>query len=183
VRGAQHGGLILIHDGSIDGLRIKYGLERDEPAQRFRALLLRLLGALADSTPNASIDWTDFVTSSSPDLERLEQAVFEWSRVIANLAAIDGAVVLDKRFAVVGFGAEVSADLGSPLQVWRALDREGDARRSEDIEAVGTRHRAAYRFVNRHPGSLAVVVSHDGGVTFVAQRDGQVVLWAQTVGP
>ncbi len=189
IRGAQHGGLLLLHDASsglgsaLDGVRLKYRFQQDEPTRRYRALQLRLLEALADASDQPSIDWTDFVTSASAELERLEQAVFEWSRVIANLAAIDGAVVLDKRFSVVGFGAEVSAELPSPTRVWRALDREAAQRQPEDIEAVGTRHRAAYRFANEHPGALAVVVSHDGGVTFVANREGQVVFWEQTNQP
>lgn len=186
VRGAQHGGLLLLQGatlaggGVVNGLRLKYRFEQDEPTRRYRALLLRLLEALADSTERPSIGWTDFATSASADLERFEQAVFEWSRVIANLAAIDGAVILDKRFGIVGFGAEVSAELPTPPRVWRALDLEGSDRRPEAIEAVGTRHRAAYRFVNDHPDGLAIVVSHDGAVTFVANRDGQVVFWEQT---
>ena len=51
------------------------------------------------------------------------------------------------------------------------------------IENVGTRHRAAYRFVNDHPGGLAIVISHDGGMTFVANRDKEVVFWEQSVSP
>jgi hypothetical protein len=189
VRGAQHGGMILLQevapDGAEppDGLHLKYRFEQGEPTLRYRALLLRLLGALADSTDKPSIGWPDFVVNANGDLERLEQAVFEWSRVIANLAATDGAVVLDKRFTVVGFGAEVSAELPAPTRVWRALDSEGEHRRPEDVEAVGTRHRAAYRFVHDHPAGVAIVVSHDGGVTFVANRDGEVVFWEQTSRP
>jgi hypothetical protein len=188
VRGSKHGGLILVQEadsetGAVAGVRLKFRFDRDEPTRRYRALLLRLLEALADSTDKPSIDWFDFVTSANADLARLEQAVFEWSRVIANLAGIDGAVVLDKRFALVGFGAEVSAELAAPTRVWRALDREGARRRPEDVEAVGTRHRAAYRFVSDHSGSLAIVVSHDGGVSFVANREGEVVYWEQTSRP
>ena len=189
VRGAHHGGLLLVQDmecvsdGVIDGLRLKYRFERDEPTQRYRKLLLDLLEALADSSDKPSIGWADFVTSANAELEQLEQAVFEWSRVVANLAATDGAVVLDKRFALVGFGAEVSPDLPFPTQVWRALDSEGTRRELEDIEAVGTRHRAAYRYVNGHPNSVAVVVSHDGAVTFVVNRDGEVMFWEQTNQP
>jgi hypothetical protein len=67
--------------------------------------------------------------------------------------------------------------------VYRALDAEGDQRQPEPIEIVGTRHRAAYRFVNDHPGGLAVVISQDGAVSFVANRDGQVVFWQQSVSP
>jgi hypothetical protein len=185
VRGAHHGGLLLVQDvaAATGALRLKYQFEQDEPARRYSALLLRLLEALADSTEKPSIGWTDFVKNANADLERLEQAVFEWSRVVANLASIDGAVVLDKRFGLIGFGAEVSAELPSPSRVWRALDGEGTLREPAEIEAVGTRHRAAYRFVNDHPGSLALVVSADGAVTFVANRDGEVVFWEQTNQP
>jgi len=80
----------------------------------------------------------------------------------------------------IHFGAEVSSRLPTPSRVWRALDREGAQRRPEDIEAVGTRHRAAYRFIHGHPAGLAIVVSQDGGVTFVANRGGEVVYWEQT---
>ena len=52
-----------------------------------------------------------------------------------------------------------------------------------NIENVGTRHRAAYRFVNDHPDGLAVVISQDGGVSFVANREEQVVFWEQSVSP
>lgn len=92
-------------------------------------------------------------------------------------------VVVDKRFAVPGFGAEVSSEGAAPARVWRALDAEGHERRAEDLEAVGTRHRAAYRFVQDHPDDLAIVVSHDGTVAFVAKRGGEVVYWEQSVGP
>jgi DNA integrity scanning protein DisA with diadenylate cyclase activity len=109
--------------------------------------------------------------------------VFELSRVLANLTAIDGALVLDKRFGILAFGAEVSAELPTPGQVYRALDAEGRVREEEAVENVGTRHRAAYRFVNDHPRGLAVVISQDGGVSFVAKRDGQVVFWEQSVSP
>jgi hypothetical protein len=83
----------------------------------------------------------------------------------------------------VGFGAEVSAELPSPSRVWRAKDTEGENVEPDDFENVGTRHRAAYRFVNDHPQGLAIVISHDGGVSFVANRAGEVVFWEQSVSP
>jgi hypothetical protein len=190
VRGARHGGLILVVDGppadvsnERSGLRVKHCFQQDEPAQRYRTLLFRILENVAAATSKASVGWSDFALDNSQGLEKLEESVFEWSRLVANLAAIDGAVVLDKRFGVVGFGAEVSAELPVPAQVWRALDIEGRQREPDDIENVGTRHRAAYRFVHDHPQGLAIVISHDGGVAFVANRDGQVVFWEQSVGP
>ena len=164
-------------------LRLKYHFDQDEPARRYRTLLFKILERVAVSTSKASVGWLDFALDSSPGLEKLEQAVFELSRIISNLTAIDGAVVVDKRFGLVGFGAEVSAELPAPARVWRALDIEGTQRELADMESVGTRHRAAYRFVHDHPAGLAIVVSHDGGVSFVANRQGEVMFWEQSVSP
>jgi hypothetical protein len=146
-------------------------------------LLFQILDRVASRTTKASVGWSDFALDDSLELEKLERAVFELSRVIGGLAGIDGAVVLDKRLQLVGFGAEVSSDIPSPDRVWRALDLEGSERLPESIENVGTRHRAAYRFALHHPRGLAIVISQDGGVSFVAQRDGAVVYWEQSVSP
>lgn len=191
VRNARHGGMILIAANETgpqpaiapDNVSVKYRFDDSEPTRRFRTLLLRILERLAGATTNPSVDWSDFARDTNPDLEKLEQAIFEMSRVIASLAAIDGAVVLDKRFGILGFGGEVSGDLPAPIRVWRALDVEGNERERASLEDVGTRHRAAYRFVDRNPQGLAIVVSQDGGVTFVAHRDEGVIFWEQSVGP
>jgi hypothetical protein len=190
VRGARHGGMILIVDATAEtllkgreGLRLKYRFHQDEPAQRYRTLLLQILQGVSATTDKPSVGWSDFALDGSAKLERLEQSVFELSRLLANLTSIDGAVVLDKRFGLLGFGAEVSAELPTPTCVWRAIDVEGRQREIDDLENVGTRHRAAYRFVNDHPEGLALVISHDGGVSFVAKREGQVVFWEQSVSP
>jgi DNA integrity scanning protein DisA with diadenylate cyclase activity len=75
----------------------------------------------------------------------------------------------------------VSSEIPAPPQISHALDPEGRKREVNAIEDVGTRHRAAYRFVRQHPRGLAIVISHDGGVSFVANRDGEVVSWQQSV--
>jgi len=164
-------------------LRLKYRFLQDEPAHRPRTVLLQILERLAATSDKASVDWSDFAADRSSELEQLEQSVFELSRVMANLTAIDGALVLDKRLSVLGFGAEVSAELPTPSQIFRALDTEGTTRELADLENVGTRHRAAYRFVQHHPKGLAVVISHDGGVSFVANQNGEVTFWEQSVSP
>jgi len=187
VRGARHGGMILIADakaeGSLQNLTIKYRFDDSEPARRYRTLLFEILDRLASGTTRPSVGWSDFQQDTDPVLEKLEQEVFEISRIIAGLASIDGAVVLDKRFALLGFGGEVSGEISAPLQVWRALDVEGGDREPAAVEDVGTRHRAAYRFARHHPGGLAIVISQDGNVSFVANRRGEVVFWEQSVGP
>ena len=165
VRGAAHGGMFLVVNAGVegpstdlDGLRLKYRFNQDEPSRRYRTLLFQILEAVAAATPKTSVGWSDFRVDSSPDLEKLEQAVFELSRVIANLAAIDGAVVLDKRFRLLGFGAEVSAELPTPQQVWRALDTEGRERaarsdrkcRHPPPSSLSLRQRSSRRPRGRH---------------------------------
>jgi hypothetical protein len=189
VRGARHGGMLLFVERDReadpaataigDSVSLKYTFDGSEPPRRFRTLLFQILARLAAGTTSPVVDWQDYARDTNPDLEKLEQGVFEMSRVIASLAAIDGAVVLDKRFAVLGFGGEVAGDLPTPSRVWRALDLEGKQREVAALDDVGTRHRAAYRFVKRHQRGLAVVISSDGGVSFVANRDGEVVFWEQ----
>jgi hypothetical protein len=117
--------------------------------------------------------------AETPDVIAVEQSIFELSRLVSGLAAVDGAVVMNKRFELIGFGAEVSGELPYPDTVQQALDVEGERRSSELANSVGTRHRAAYRFAVAHPAGLAVVVSIDGIVRFVANIDGQIVYWDQ----
>jgi len=191
VRNARHGGMFLIASTELgppplvppDNVALKYRFDDSEPTRRYRTLLLDILERLSGATTNPLVDWSDFARDTDPDLEKLEQSIFEMSRLFASLAAIDGAVVLDKRFGILGFGGEVSGELPSPIRVWRALDVEGHERERASVEDVGTRHRAAYRFVHRHPQGLAIVISQDGGVTFVANQDDGVVFWEQSVGP
>jgi hypothetical protein len=190
VRGARHGGMILVIDAAPDmdastvaGLRMKYRFGRDAPSHWYRTLLLEILEGVAATSSKALVGWADFEADQSPRLERLEQSIFELSRLLANLTAIDGAVVLDKRLSLLGFGAEVSPELPVPARVFRALDSAGRERVLDDIENVGTRHRAAYRFVHDHPRGLALVVSQDGGVRFVANHGGDVLFWQQPMSP
>jgi hypothetical protein len=188
VRGARHGGMFLVVNTSIgpnalEGLRLKYRFDHDEPSRRYHTLLLQLLDAVAAGTSNPTVGWSDFEADASALIEKLEQGIFEVSRVMANLTAIDGAVILDKRFSILGFGAEVSAELPTPNRVLRALDPDGHTREDYDIENVGTRHRAAYRFIANHPEGLAIVVSQDGGVSFVANSAGETTFWEQSVSP
>ncbi len=167
----------------VHGVRLKYSVGQDEPSHRYQTLLLSILRAVAATTSKPSVAGVILPPTKAHTLRPSSRRCFELSRVLANLTATDGALVLDKRFGILGFGAEVSAELPAPEQVFRALDAEGRVRQAEEVENVGTRHRAAYRFVNDHPDGLAVVISQDGGVTFVANRERQIVFWEQSVSP
>ncbi len=187
IRQAGHGGLILFADTELldvcaesphGPLKMKYTF-RDSPARRrYGSLLQRLFEALARHG-DGSVDLQRFLQTESPDVIEVEQSIFELSRLVSGLAAVDGAVVVDKRFQLIGFGAEVSGELPYPDVVEQALDLEGERRSPEPANAVGTRHRAAYRFLTAHPAGLAIVISMDGIVRFVASVEGKIVYWDQ----
>ena len=141
-----------------------------------------MLDRLAAGTTNASVDWSDFAGDTSMDLDKLEQSIFEMSRVIAGSGG-------DRRRRRPGQGVRaarlrgrgVERDCGAAAGLVARSTRRGSRREVNAVEDVGTRHRAAYRFVRQHPRGLAIVISHDGGVSFVANRDGDVVSWQQSV--
>lgn len=187
IRNAGHGGLLLCLEtqtgmacaAGTGPLNFKYTLSEQSDRNRYQQLLAQLLLELGRESTGAPIDWAHFLAATNPRLQEIEQSIFEFSSLVAGLSAVDGAVVLDKRFALLGFGAEVAGGLPYPDPVYQALDLEAERVNAEPATAVGTRHRAAYRFVAHCPEGLAIVVSHDGAVRFVANVNQKVVYWEQ----
>ena len=189
IRESQHGGTVLIlpvttsetllHDDST--FRLRFRFDDPEPARRFRHLILQVMNTLArTAAPDGpSVGWGDYQTSRNAKLGDLDEAIFEFAHLVAGLAAIDGAVLLNQRFELLGFGVVIAGGLPEVETVARALDLEGLERQRESTEAVGTRHRAVYRLCAAHPEALGIVVSQDGGIRFVRRVAEEVVYWDQ----
>jgi hypothetical protein len=186
IRQAGNGGLILFGEAALfersDAacpVKLKYAFAAGEARERYQRLLRRLVRTLGEHGGDGAVNLERFLNMETAEVLEIEQSIFEVSSLIAGLAEVDGAVALDKRMNLVGFGAEVSGELRYPDTVWQALDVEAERRAPEAAISVGTRHRAAYRFVTAHPEGVAVVISHDGIVRFVANLAGEVVYWDQ----
>ncbi|MGZ3417572.1 MAG: putative sensor domain DACNV-containing protein [Polyangiales bacterium] len=179
MRASHHGGTLVFlpPDLAPPYLSVKYGFLDEEPRRRFHTIILGIMRALARSNPSAAVGWHRYLRDASPALAPLDDAIFELAHTIAALADVDGAVVLTKRFEVLGFGAEIVGELPPVLMVRRALDIEGTRHVTEPVEAYGTRHRAAYRLCAAIPGALAIVVSQEGNVRFVSWHDHSVTYW------
>lgn len=187
IRLARHGGtLILLPQAQAEEvvrtgvpIAIKYRFGDEEPRRRYRSLQLRLLEVLAQDAARhgRAPDWESFRTSTEPEVAALDDALLELAHTIAGLADVDGAVVLSKRFEVMGFGGEIVGELPDVPRVMRALDLEGEAREEESTDGVGTRHRSLYRLCGALPEALGIVLSQDGGVRLVAKKDGAVTYW------
>lgn len=137
------------------------------------AAIARRLLALGD------LSWARYQRAGDADLLELQSTLGHYAELLVDLMAVDGALVLTKQLAIVGFGMEVYAPQLTLTGVYRAHNADGSELRAEAPDAGGTRHRAAYRLCLTQPDSLAIVVSQDGGVRFVHNQAGQIVFWEQ----
>lgn len=183
VRASGHGGLLVF--GSADGagrvgpagvLQPKYGVQSASAGPRFRHVLLAIIGRLQEL---GDVSWAQYQQSGDAQLRALEAELGRLADLLADLMAVDGALLLTKRMEVLGFGVEIHAPLMAANEVYRALDLEASAVQAEAADSGGTRHRAAYRLCLADPDSLVVVISQDGGVKFVHQHAGKVIFWDQ----
>jgi hypothetical protein len=189
---AHHGGTVIVlpsatAEEDIRGagpLRLKYAFRDGEARKRYRGLILGLMRAIARAGGADGVTLVDRDTYASlrdHELASLRDAIFEMSQLIASLSELDGAVVMTKRFELLGFGAEIMGELPDVRHVAHALDLEGEDKVREPLVADGTRHRSAYRLCSRVPDTLALVVSQDGGVRFIANHRGEVTFWDHTI--
>lgn len=136
-----------------------------------------LAGGVGVSWPNLGRVAVNLASGGSYYATHMEQ----WetaTRVTAQASSVDGAVILDAAFSVLGFRVELCGNRDERLPSCVDLD----PRCSEPtplgpvlLSSFGTRHRSAARFCAAVPGAVAVVVSQDGEMREMAGLpDGQV---------
>ena len=193
VRDARHGGTIIVVPPERAGemlagerVSLKHAFVDGEPRRRFRTLIVRIMNRLAQSHGRGeeaayprAVGWEEYVWSEDRELAELDEAIFEFAHLVAGLAAVDGAVVMTRRFELLGFGGEISGELAPVQSVRKSLDLEGESTIEEGTQGVGTRHRSAYRLAGSLPDVLLVVVSQDGDARFVRDKSGDVTCWDQ----
>jgi hypothetical protein len=124
-----------------------------------------------------TVGWKDYQELEDERLARLDESIFECAHFLADLMAIDGALVLTAAWDVIGFGAEIHGPSNRNEALYRALDLEAMEPVEERADEAGTRHRAAYRLSRQHPECMIIVVSQDGAARYVDNLDGKVTYW------
>ncbi len=104
-----------------------------------------------------------------PEVEHAEAAAQPFLARLAGLTAVDGALLLTDRYRILGFGVEVVAQ----ADVDTVSLANGTLR---NVEAYGTRHRSAFRFVAAYPHGAAFVCSQDGAIKCVRNQKGRITL-------
>ena len=188
VRRAQHGGMLVIvrtEDTTkivdqIGSIRPKYWITGTRASRRSRELLfavMRTLSQVGAEHGLKTVGWTDYQELEDERLARLDESIFESAHLLADLMAVDGALVLTAAWDVIGFGAEIHGLSNRNEIVYRALDLEATELIEERADEAGTRHRAAYRLSRQHPECMIIVVSQDGTVRYVDSLNGKVTYW------
>lgn len=196
IQDSRHGGTVVfvprertksvLHE--TETIQLKYAFESEEPRRRYRTLILALMkeltAAASEIQPRPQhVDFALYMRSARPALAAIDEAIFEMSQLIAALADVDGAVVLNERFEVLGFGGEIVGTAPEVTTIRHGLDLEAETFEVVPIDGVGTRHRAAYRLCAQEHEAFAIVVSQDGGVQFVAWHAGALTYWDHRKNP
>jgi hypothetical protein len=188
VRRAQHGGMFIIvrtDDTTkivdpIGSIRPKYWIKETRASRRARELLfavIRELSTVGAERGLKTVGWKEYQEFADERLARLDESIFECAHFLADLMAIDGALVVTGTWDVIGFGAEIHGPSNRNEVVFRALDLEAAELVEERADQAGTRHRAAYRLSRQHPECMIIVVSQDGAVRYVGNLNGKVTYW------
>lgn len=89
----------------------------------------------------------------------------DWLNSLGYLASIDGAVLVDSRAKVLGFGAFI--DVPESPKIVMDCSNKGDTKQLESTKLGGGRHRSALEFCVRFAPAAAIVVSEDGRISAI----------------
>lgn len=107
-----------------------------------------------------------------------KKALFEAIQVLAQLSAVDGALITTNELELVTFGATLKAPKWSKEIL---MGPDGFGALSGDrfpAQRYGTRHRSAINFAGACKGSTVFVISQDGPTrAFVRSNDETVLCW------
>jgi hypothetical protein len=190
IQRSQHGGaLLLVPEGALDELVIRYRLDYYRLRNALQQYHLRrresyhlredILAGMHAARGEAGLHELRHRASMADMLiEGLAEEILGCLRFIVPLALPDGLVVLDDTLVVKGFGAMITTQ-EMKRRAFSAGDAEGAPARltAVDMNVLGTRHLSMMRYCAAHPQSLGFVVSQDGDVHAMMAIGDRLVYW------
>ena len=168
-----HGGTLIIVDPQdsevMSCLRIKYSGQFDALRNAFIEFI------------NARNKTADFYEAAELEGKQVSKRVFEAestlftatdqlveaTRFIARLASCDGAIVVSPDFRLLGFGAEIRAEMKDDITVKNVINEMGREYASCDVEQFGMRRRSAVKLASRQERFVVLTVSQDGPISAI----------------
>lgn len=177
-----HGGCILVvPDASYQNstyITIKYRCRDDTIWNCLRGSLIlshqfyarRLSDGVNRSHPEELVD-VQF------EMKDVENGLRDSLAAPVRLTAVDGAVLMTRKFELLGFGTVVKLPQEAKYKVFSCQDRRASQPKRVPLEKYGTRHRSAFEFCYLCPNSVAIVASQDGGLKLVTRVGSHVHFW------
>jgi Probable sensor domain DACNV len=113
--------------------------------------------------------------------EDVESGLRDALDALVRLTAVDGAVLMTRKFELLGFGAVVQLPQSVDYKVYRCHDRQALQATEVEVESYGTRHRSAFEFCYRCAPSVAIVASQDGDIKVITRVGDHVFFWENTL--
>lgn len=130
--------------------------------------------------PRDAVALQPWVKVRSPyQLADMTMAISDVASFAADLAGVDGALVLTHDLQIVGFGAKITAPDEPTVTALHAKNLRGNETTLFSSSGLGTRHNSAIRWCYHNQGSVALVVSQDQTVSCLVRPDGRsdVLVW------
>ncbi|PGT11140.1 hypothetical protein COC96_26370 [Bacillus cereus] len=180
----RHGGTLIVVPESLpnevfrDSLHMKYQLKSPKIWDEFlnKCINERLYFDVLFKK-GKDIQEYEQILDSKRRIGRAEKKIFEHEEFISSLSEVDGAVVLNEKFEILGFGAEIRLTNDELTSIKKANDPYGNDTTNLNIISYGTRHRSAIRYCNYNKDAIAFVISQDGKVKSIKQHEGVTYLW------
>lgn len=180
----QGGSLLVLEkdqiDQQLDSLKIKYKLEFNEISEVLLQTSLlqqkRFSMSFSSFENETSIEKFKKYNENERKLEKWNNKFREIQDMIASFSLVDGTIIMDNSFNLLGFGAIVEGQ-SEQTDIYIAKNSLGDHKGSISSETYGTRHRALFRFCSNNENSLAFILSKDGGIKVVTRINEMVTMW------
>jgi len=177
ISSAQHGGTIIVTNGTSDDPMLKFNpcYTFETPDQSLKDAVAARAAFARSNAECAAGEGDAMVACGDESRMQTDLSWREAAEYAAQLAAVDGAVVITSVLDILGFGVMIkpTPQAEHPRVARRnAMDTSATMEEVDFASVGGARHQSAVRWCAGHPhGGFAIVISQDGDVTFAASID------------
>jgi hypothetical protein len=187
IQNYKHGGALLISSNKV-GLSVKYPISYNRLGTSMVNYIAqnnaywyhsdRIDKALEKDEETISVDDYLGETVSEQNENNIYSEQKGAIRFVSSLSCVDGLIVLDKKFAVVGFGAVIKSE-NLPETVWLSKTIKINSKTLTKVQPThfGTRHQSMFAYCWAHNDALGFVVSQDGDIRAIKRIDDKLIMW------
>ena len=117
-----------------------------------------------------SISMVDATETAAMKRLGYNRKISERLRVLAQLAAVDGALIMDGTFRVISFGVTLKAPKWKG-KVFEGPDGNSGGNTIFEHQLLGTRHNSMIDFIGKCPDSIGFVISQDGPIRGLVRKN------------